>query len=129
VIRFTGIPNYTVAQLEQRAEFLLKQRWGWPPEIPVDIELLVEREPGMLLDILPGLQKVAGVAGFVRYEPKLKHFRLIIDADVADHPAASFYRFTVAEEFAHVILHRQVMEQVLPILGKRSFLDTQPTGA
>ena len=112
VIKFTGIPKYTVAQLEQRAELLLKQRCGWPPEIPVDIELLVEREPGMLLDILPGLQEIAGVAGFVRYESKIKNFRLIIDADVADHPAASFYRFTVAEEFAHVMLHRQVMDQV-----------------
>ena len=59
----------------------------------MDIELLVDREPGMLLDILPGLQQVAGVAGFVRYEPKIKNFRLIIDAEVADHPAASFYRY------------------------------------
>ena len=112
MIKFTGVQKYTVAQLEQRGEAILKQRCGWPPEIPVDIELLVDREPGMLLDILPGIQQVAGVAGLVRYEPKVKNFRLIIDAEVADHPAASFYRFTVAEEFAHVILHRQVMEQV-----------------
>jgi hypothetical protein len=112
VIRFTGVQKYTVAQLEQRAEFLLTQRCGWPPDLPVDIASLVDREPGMLLDILPGLQRVAAVAGFVRYEPHLKNLRLIIDADVADHPAASFYRFTVAEEFAHILLHRQVMEQV-----------------
>ncbi len=65
-----------------------------------------------MLDILPGLQQLRGVAGLVRYESKFKRFRLIIDAEVADHPAANFYRFTVAEEFAHVILHRQVMEQV-----------------
>jgi len=56
VIRFTGMQKYTVAQLEQRGELLLKERCGWPPEIPVDIELVVDREPGMLLDILPGLQ-------------------------------------------------------------------------
>ena len=105
MIKFTGIPKYTVAQLEQRAELLLKQRCGWPPEIPLDIEFLVEREPGMLLDILPGLQQIGGVAGFVRFESKIKNFRVIIDADVADHPAASFYRFTVADEFAHVMLH------------------------
>ena len=56
MIKFTGVQKYTVAQLEQRAELLLKQRCGWPPEIPVDVELLVDREPGMLLDILPGLR-------------------------------------------------------------------------
>jgi hypothetical protein len=112
VIKFTGVEKYTVAQLEQRAEVLLKQCYGWPPELPVDIELLVDREPGMLLDILPGLQRLTGVAGFVRYEPHIKNFRLIIDAEVADHPSASFYRFTVAEEFAHVILHRTLIIQV-----------------
>jgi Zn-dependent peptidase ImmA (M78 family) len=38
--------------------------------------------------------------------------RVIIDAEVADHPSASFYRFTVAEEFAHILLHRDIMAQV-----------------
>lgn len=74
MIKFTGVQKYTAAQLEQRGEMLLKQRFGWPPEIPVDIELMVDREPGLLLDILPGLQEIAGVAGFVRYEPKIKNF-------------------------------------------------------
>lgn len=38
--------------------------------------------------------------------------RIVIDADTADHPSASFYRFTVAEEFAHVLLHRDIMVQI-----------------
>jgi glycerol-3-phosphate O-acyltransferase len=106
------VPRYTVAELERRAEALLRERCGWPPELPVDIELLADREPGVLLDILPGLQSVCGVAGLVRYEPKTDTMRLLIDADVADHPSASFYRFTVAEELAHVILHRSVMAEI-----------------
>lgn len=111
-MKLAKIPQYTAAELERRAEALLRERCGWPPQIPVDIELLVDREPGVLLDILPGLQSVCGVAGLVRYEQKTDRMRLIIDADVADHPSASFYRFTVAEEFAHVILHREIMAQV-----------------
>jgi len=91
---------------------MLRVRCGWPPPIPVDIEFLVDQEPGVLLDILPGMRTVCAVAGLVRYEPKTDQMRVIIDAEVADHPAASFYRFTVAEEFAHVLLHRDIMAQV-----------------
>lgn len=111
-MRLTRVPRYSVTELERRAEELLRAHCGWPPPIPVDIEFLVDQEPGVLLDILPGLQAVCGVAGLVRYEAETDQMCVIIDADVADHPAASFYRFTVAEEFAHVLLHRDIMAQV-----------------
>ncbi len=111
-MRLTKVPKCSVAELERRAEQLLRDAWGWPPSIPVDIESLVEREPGVLLDILPGLQTLCGVVGIARYEPDTDTMRILIDADVADHPAGSFYRFTVAEEFAHVLLHRDIMAQV-----------------
>ncbi len=111
-MRLTRVPKYTVEELERRAEELLKTRCGWPPPIPVDIEALVDQEPRVLLDILPGLKERCGVAGLVRYEPGIDTMRVIIDAEVADHPAASFYRFTVAEEFAHVVLHREIMAQI-----------------
>jgi len=111
-VRLAKVPKYSVAELERRAEQLLRDAWGWPPSIPVDIESLVEREPGVLLDILLGLQKLCGVVGIARYEQETDTMRILIDADVADHPAGSFYRFTVAEEFAHVLLHRDIMAQV-----------------
>ncbi|MGD0267317.1 MAG: ImmA/IrrE family metallo-endopeptidase [Candidatus Methylomirabilota bacterium] len=110
-MRLTRVPNYTVAELERRAEALVRARCGWPPDLPVDIEFLVDQEPGILLDILPGLRETCGVAGLVRYEPEADRMRVIIDAEVADHPSASFYRFTVAEEFAHILLHRDIMTQ------------------
>ena len=110
-MRLARIPQYTVAALERRAEEMLRARCGWPPDIPVDIEFLVDQEPGVLLDILPGLRENFGVAGLVRHEPKTDQMRVIIDAETADHPSASFYRFTVAEEFAHVLLHREIMAQ------------------
>ena len=111
-MRLTKVPKYSVAELERRAEQLLRDACGWPPSIPVDIESLVDREPGVLLDILPGLQTVCGVVGIARYESDTDTMRILIDADVADHPSGSFYRFTVAEEFAHVLLHRNIMAQV-----------------
>ncbi|MEI8189409.1 MAG: ImmA/IrrE family metallo-endopeptidase [candidate division NC10 bacterium] len=111
-MRLTRIPRYTVPELEQRAEALVRSRCDWPPDLPIDIEFLVDQEPGTLLDILPGLRETCGVAGLVRYEPETDRMRVIIDAEVADHPSASFYRFTVAEEFAHILLHRDIMAQV-----------------
>ena len=110
-MRLTRIPRYTAAELERRAEDLVRTRCGWPPDLPVDVEFLVDQEPGVLLDILPGLRATCGVAGLLRYEPETNRMRVIIDAEVADHPSASFYRFTVAEEFAHILLHRDIMAQ------------------
>ncbi len=111
-MNLTKVPQYSAVELERRAEDLLRARCGWPPNIPVDIEFLVAGEQGVLLDILPGLRAVCGVAGLTRYEAETNTMRIIIDAEVADHPSSSFYRFTVAEEFAHVLLHREIITQV-----------------
>jgi len=117
-VRLTRVPRYSVTELERRAEEMLRARCGWPPPIPVDIEFLMDQEPGVLLDILPGLRAVCGVAGLVRYETKTDQMRVIIDADVADYPASSFYRFTVAEEFAHVAMRHRLKEWPLRITQK-----------
>ena len=111
-MRPTRVPPFTVGELERRAEALIRDRSAWPPDLPVDIEFLVDREPGTVLDVLPGLRETCGVAGLVRYEPETDRMRILIHAEVADHPSASFYRFTVAEEFAHILLHRGIMSEV-----------------
>lgn len=55
-MKLSRVPRYSVTELERRAEELLRAHCGWPSPIPVDIEFLVDQEPGVLLDILPGLQ-------------------------------------------------------------------------
>lgn len=77
-MRLTKIPRYSAAELERRAEELLRSRCGWPPAIPVDIEALVDQEPGVVLDILPGLKEICGVAGLARYESRTDTMRLIM---------------------------------------------------
>ncbi len=67
-MRLTKVPKHSAAELERREEQLLRDACGWPPSIPVDIESLVDRDPGVLLDILPGLQALCGVVGIARYE-------------------------------------------------------------
>lgn len=52
-----------------------------------------------------------GVAGAVISHPDEARFTIVIDEKVADGNL-SFYRFTVAEEFAHLKLHRKLLATV-----------------
>lgn len=104
-------PDYPVADIEQRAARLLVRHYGAAVPIPVDVDLLVEREPDVTLDYLPGLLEVHGIVGAVVRYPGFRRLVVLVDAGVADQNP-NFYRFTVAEELGHLILHRQVVEQV-----------------
>jgi hypothetical protein len=104
-------PEYTVRELEGIATRILQQRFPHGVTIPVDIDFIVDTEPNVTLDIESGLQEGCGVAGAVVAHPKEKRFTIMIDERVADGNAA-FYRFTVAEEYAHLVLHRGILEEV-----------------
>ena len=106
------VPTYTANQLEHMAADLLKSRLKVPIEIPVDIDYLLEQEPGIRLDYIPGIKDRFGIAGLVYRENK-DRFRVIIDAEIADSVRhQNFYRFTVAEELGHIKLHRKIIEQI-----------------
>lgn len=104
-------PQYQISELERIARQLLEERFPEGVAIPIDIDYLVESEPGVSLDIAPGLRHKFGVAGAVVVHPDERRFTILIDQSVADGNAA-FYRFTVAEEFAHLVLHRSILEQI-----------------
>ena len=106
------VPTYTANQLEHMTADLLKSRLKVPIEIPVDIDYLLEQEPGILLDYIPGIKDRFGIAGLVYRENK-DLIRVIIDAEIADSVRhQNFYRFTVAEELGHIKLHRKIIEQI-----------------
>jgi hypothetical protein len=109
-VNLEEVPTYSIQRLEQIAKLLLEERWPGLT-IPVDIDLIVEQEPGTVLVYLPGLQTVHGVAGAVISHPDEARFTIVIDEKVADGNL-SFYRFTVAEEFAHLKLHRKLLATV-----------------
>lgn len=104
-------PRYTVAELERVAARILQQRFPQGPAVPVDIDYLVDTEPDVSLDVATGLRDRCGVAGAVVAHPEEGRFTILIDAGVADGNAA-FYRFTLAEEYSHVVLHRGILQQV-----------------
>ena len=104
-------PQYQISELEPIARRLLEERFPEGVPIPVDIDYLAESEPGVSLDIMPGLRHKFGIAGAVIVHPEERRFTILIDQSVADGNAA-FYRFTLAEEFSHLVLHRSVLEQI-----------------
>lgn len=104
-------PEYTVRELEAIAVGILRQRFPAGVPIPVDIDLVVDTEPDVTLDVAPGLRDSCGAAGAVVAHPKEGRFTILIDERVADGNAA-FYRFTVAEEYAHLVLHRGMLAEV-----------------
>lgn len=103
------VPRYSVRKLEAMAQTLLRERWP-ALTIPVDVELLTEREPNVVLEIERGLRD-RGIPGATVYHPKEDRFTVLIDEVVADGNPG-FYRFTVGEELGHLRLHRQVLRRI-----------------
>lgn len=106
-------PRYTTRQIEDSARDLLRTHFPGGITIPVDIDYLLEGEPGVVLDIQGGLQDL-GVPGLILHHPAERRFSVYIDTRVADGLPA-FYRFTVAEELAHLRLHRAVLARITTV--------------
>ena len=107
-----SLPQYAAGELERIAAARLAARFPEGVSIPVDIDYLVESEPGVTLDVMRGLKASHGVAGAVLVHPEEgDRLTVLIDASVADGQAA-FYRFTLAEEFGHIVLHRKVIRGI-----------------
>lgn len=104
------LPRYSIRELERRAADTLAAHLEAPLAIPVDVDLLAERLPGVDLDYTPGILDRFGLPGVVfRRAPGAYTIR--VDMDVADH-RLHFYRFTLAEEVGHILLHGTVIDQV-----------------
>ena len=101
-------------QLEAKASQYLSDNFGTDVPIPVDIDLLVERE-GIDLDEWPKLRTNHGIEGGVwRDTDTGRLFIFIAEELMADESPKGYgrYRMTVAEELAHIHLHRSVIEQI-----------------
>lgn len=107
--------EYTAAELEHIAD-KYHSGTGGKFEIPVDIDLLLENTDGVDLDIWPGLaanHKLLGMAGI---NPATNVIYIYIDDKLADTSANKRrYRMTVAEELAHILIHRPAIEAVKTI--------------
>lgn len=105
--------TYTVAELERIAGEQLRNI-PRPIVLPIDIECLVEQLPGVDLDHYPYLRENHRLDGMVGTDQETGEIVIYIDENLAtSERLLRRYRMTVAEEFAHLILHRKAIEAVV----------------
>ena len=108
--------EYTVVELEQIAD-KFHGRLGEKFGIPVDIDLLLENTEGVDLDIWPGLAANHELLGMAGINPDTAILYVYIDDELADKSASiRRYRMTVAEELAHILIHRPAIEAVKTVI-------------
>lgn len=103
--------TFTVNELEQKARDLLDSQFGSILQIPIDIDLIIERTPNVDLDYWPGLRPNHGVAGMVLRDKDSGIMYVMIDDRIADREP-TYYRMTAAEEFGHIVLHKNLIDQI-----------------
>jgi hypothetical protein len=107
-------PTYTVAELEPKAHHLLHDQVGPILSIPVDVELLLERMPGVDLDYWPGIRENHGLDGLVMRDSATGELFVMIDEWLANNQPTR-YRMTVAEELGHLVLHREFIDHIVSV--------------
>jgi hypothetical protein len=106
------LPIYTVQELERIAQEQIKKVSG-QFTIPVDIELMIETLPGVMLDVYQSLYHIMGA---VCNGPAKNQITICIDDRLANlEELKKRYRMTLAEELAHLLLHRKVIESIKSI--------------
>jgi hypothetical protein len=100
-----SLPQYTARELERRATDFLASQYRGEAEVPVDVEFLLETLPGVDLDVWRGLRENHQLDGIVLRDVQSGNIVIKIDEMLADQQA-NRYRMTVAEELAHIVLHR-----------------------
>jgi len=102
------LKQYNVQEIEAAAWNLLNRLYGSFIQVPIDVELLIEKHPNVTdFDLVKGLSYKHGLAGLV-LRLKENSFSILVDSDIADKNPF-FYRFTVSEELSHLVLHKDLI--------------------
>jgi len=108
------VPEYKVWQLQQFADELLAATFPSGCAIPVEIEN-VAYHLGLDIAPIPGLRQARDVLGAF-YRDAQGRYWVAVDEHMMDY-RENRYRFTVAEEIAHFVLHRPQIEKARDIAG------------
>ena len=95
--------DYKVWELQERADGILKAAFSGGQIIPIEIENIVYHL-GLEINPIPGLHMASQVFGGL-WQDGAGAYWIVIDEHMMDHQEAR-YRFTVAEEIAHFVLHK-----------------------
>ncbi|MCX5647675.1 MAG: ImmA/IrrE family metallo-endopeptidase [Planctomycetota bacterium] len=90
--------------MERKADALLCETFPTGVSVPVDIDFIAENRLQLEIFPVPGLEANYSVWGSF-WKTAEGRYKLIIDQDVMDD-RPNLYRFTLGEEIAHYVLHR-----------------------
>lgn len=95
--------------MEQIAAHFLSNFHQPKDAIPVDIELITERDLEITICPFPSLQVLYGIEAFITVNRKTIYVDpFLMDLDQNEKR----YRFTIAEEVAHGLIHRDLFKNV-----------------
>jgi Zn-dependent peptidase ImmA (M78 family) len=103
--------KYTYAQLKEISESFLEKNNFRKGIIPTDIEMLIEKS-GIIIETIDNLRKDFSVKGLVSKDVK-DDGRIKIFIDTRHYEEDAFeYKFTLAEELSHILLHMDFYEGI-----------------
>lgn len=93
------IPHLSGGQIEQEASTFLKENWGG--DFPVDVEAICD-QLGVGVVYVPGIYRNFGVDSYINSD----FTAIVVDEDAAVNNEAR-YRFSIAHELGHLVLHKE----------------------
>ncbi len=100
--------HYGVAEIERVAGEFLAKYWK-PSDVWVDVETIIERDLGVLIDY-PPFEAFPAVGSLAR---RVSDGRLvIIVSEELANRNPNRYRFTLAQEVSHLLLHQEVVDAI-----------------
>lgn len=114
------IQFYTLAELEEFAEIFIGKFHNPPDRLPVEIDLITERDLGVSIIDYSMLKERYGLEAFLALGKKT----IYVDQNLMDSDSyTNRYRFTIAEEVSHRILHGDLFKDVEDVKGYFDVLD------
>ena len=118
--------TYNAQELERFAQQQLQElkRLGHFA-IPVDIEAIVEKL-NIEIDVQRGLREIHQIWGMVAVDLDTEGLVILVDDALLDSKYQSIlYRMTIAEEFAHSLLHEKVIKEIKTVEDFKALQDHQ----
>ena len=108
-----SLQTYTLSELEKIAQQQLQElRKLGHFTIPVDIEAIVER-CGIEIDVKRGLKEIHNIWGMIAVDLDTDGLIILVDDTLLDTDRLrNIYRMTIAEEFAHSLLHGEAIKRI-----------------
>lgn len=113
MIRFPPRPVFDWKTIAEKARGFAAEHQLAKKPFPLDVEEIAEFDLGMEIRLVPGL--LEEIDSPAQIAPGSGHPIIIVDADQY-RQQTSFYRYSVAHEIGHYVLHREWLEKVWHIV-------------